>query len=208
MQSTIPHSILEKALTHEIQNQRQDHLLAVSQALKEWYLEHGSLRLIFVCTHNSRRSQMAEVLAVLAASQYNIEIETFSAGTETTQAHENTIVALEHFGLTFHAEKEYDQVVYSTQLHQQGKKLYSKTLEDEQLPKKDFFAIMTCDHAAENCPFVPGASERFLLTYDDPKKSDGTSQSGEVYLQTAITIFSELLFVFAQMQSYGGEKQA
>jgi arsenate reductase len=208
MQSTVPFGILEKALTYEIEPNRKEELLTIAKILKEAYIKDGDLQLIFVCTHNSRRSQMAEVLAVLAAAQYNIDINTYSAGTEATQAHENTIAALKHFGIEFKPEKEGQQTVYFTKVYNTEKKIFSKTLEDSSLPNENFFALMTCDHAAENCPFVPGALKRFLLTYDDPKVSDGTSEAAKTYLDTAIEIFSEILFVFAQMQSYGGEKQA
>lgn len=208
MESTVPFSILEKALTYEIEQERQDHLLTIAEALKADYLKNGELQLVFVCTHNSRRSQMAEVLAILAAGQYNISINTFSAGTEATQAHTNTVSALKKFGVDFKAEKEGQQTVYFARVLNIEKKIFSKTLEDPSLPSENFFALMTCDHAAENCPFVPGAKKRFLLTFEDPKISDGTDQADETYFNTAVKIFSEILFIFAQMQSYGGEKQA
>ena len=206
MEAVVPFSLLEKALSRQIDADRQEHLLTIAQALKAAYLEKGELQLVFVCTHNSRRSQIAEVLAQLAAGQFNIDIDTFSAGTEATQAHDNTMTALKKFGVDFKAKQEEGQTVYFAKVCNSEKKIFSKTLEDSSLPQKNFFALMTCDHAAENCPVVPGALKRFSMTYTDPKSADGTPEAEQSYLNTAITIFSELLFLFAQLQSYGGEK--
>ena len=54
--------------------------------------------------------------------------------------------------------------------------------DDEANPKSDFAAIMTCSDAEQNCPFIPNVALRIGTTYEDPKKSDGTSLQDETSL--------------------------
>jgi arsenate reductase len=55
---------------------------------------------------------------------------------------------------------------------------------------------MTCAHADENCPIIPGAEERISLQYDDPKAFDNTPLETEKYDERSLQIASELLYVF------------
>jgi arsenate reductase len=64
---------------------------------------------------------------------------------------------------------------------------------------KDFAAVMTCDHADENCPFIPGAEKRFPLRFEDPKSFDGTVQEEEMYTQRSHQIGAELFFLFEKV---------
>ena len=74
-------------------------------------------------------------------------------------------------------------------------KCFSKTIDHESLPKSDFLAVMTCGDAEENCPFLPGADLRIPITYEDPKVSDGTSKTEQVYDVTCAQISRELLYM-------------
>ena len=55
-------------------------------------------------------------------------------------------------------------------------------------PSSDFAAILTCSSADEACPMVLGCDKRIAITYEDPKKSDGTSQQTETYLERSLQI--------------------
>jgi arsenate reductase (thioredoxin) len=72
---------------------------------------------------------------------------------------------------------------------------FSKKFGDPFNPQYDFAAIMTCSDADENCPFVPGATKRFSITYIDPKESDGTPQESETYDERCRQIAREMLFM-------------
>jgi arsenate reductase len=78
--------------------------------------------------------------------------------------------------------------------------VFSKKYDDPFNPAKDFAAIMTCSHADENCPFVPGAVKRIALTYNDPKDFDGTSKEAEKYRERVREIGREILFAFSQVK--------
>lgn len=77
---------------------------------------------------------------------------------------------------------------------------FSKALNHDSLPKSDFCAVMVCSDAEEACPFVPGASRRVSVTYDDPKISDDTPKRRSVYLQRSREIAREMLWVFEQVK--------
>ena len=124
-------------------------------------------QLVFVCTHNSRRSQLAEALArALAREAGQSRWTFFSAGTEATALAEPARAALERLGVDWTG-------------------LSSKTLKHASLPKTDFAAVMVCSDADRGCPFVPGATARVSLPFVDPKRSDGSAEEAATYDATA-----------------------
>lgn len=165
------------------------------------------VQLLMICTHNSRRSIMAQLMAHLAA-EYNkvIDIKTFSGGTEATEFHPHTVCALQRCGMHIN-------IVSDTTLDSQNNPHYqvklgaeyapiecfSKKYSDTPNPKNNFAAIMTCSHADENCPLVYGCDERIALPYEDPKSSDGTPQQDEIYYERAIEIGHEFMYVFQKV---------
>lgn len=121
---------------------------------------HGALT--FVCTHNARRSQLAQVIAWAAARWHGLaQHHFFSAGTEATRVDQRAFDALARMGFGV----EGAQVRVSSA--EAPYVLTSKTLSDETLPKA-FAAVMVCSSADAACPFVRGASARVSLPYDDP----------------------------------------
>ena len=157
--------------------------------------------LMFICTHNSRRSHFGQILCALAADFYQVTgIQTFSAGTEVTAFHPNAIVALRSIGMEIQTADSNSNPHYivswssTDSLH-----AYSKLIDDEGNPKEHFAAIMTCTHAEQNCPFVVGADFRIGLSFDDPKAFDGTAQESEMYLARVHQIARELFYVFSRL---------
>jgi arsenate reductase len=157
--------------------------------------------LMFICTHNSRRSHFGQILCALAAEYFQIPtIRTFSAGTEVTAFHPNAISALRSIGMDIQTTEMSENPHYAIQLNAtQSMAAFSKLIEDEVNPKENFVAIMTCTHAEQNCPFVVGADFRIGLSYDDPKAFDGTEQETEMYLARLHQIARELFYVFSRL---------
>lgn len=58
---------------------------------------------------------------------------------------------------------------------------------------------MTCSHADENCPFIPGAETRIPVRYEDPKEFDDTEMESEKYDERSKQIASEMFFVFSRV---------
>ena len=157
--------------------------------------------LMFICTHNSRRSHFGQILCALAADFYQVTgIKTFSAGTEVTAFHPNAIAALRSIGMEIQSADNGSNPHYyvswgpTNSLH-----AYSKLIDDEGNPKEHFAAIMTCTHAEQNCPFVLGADFRIGLPFEDPKVYDGTPQEAAMYLSRVHQMAIELYYVFSKL---------
>src|SRR6266567_7998271 len=100
-------------------------------------------RILFICTHNSARSQMAEgLLRQLAGDRF----EVFSAGTEATHVRPLAIKAMAELGIDISQQQ-------------------SKTL-DRYLNEPFDDVITVCDTAAEVCPVFPGAARRRHLSFE------------------------------------------
>ena len=176
----------------QIPKVRKEELKRVSKYIKT----HENAQLIFVCTHNSRRSHFAQVWAGISASYYGlVSTHYYSAGTESTAFNPNAIEALVRAGLRVERSEHTENPDYFLDFGGENSiKCFSKTINHESLPKSNFAAIMTCDHAEENCPFLPGADLRISLTYEDPKISDGTSRVEEIYDERCAQIAREVFY--------------
>jgi arsenate reductase (thioredoxin) len=164
---------------------------------------HQKINLNFICTHNSRRSHIAQVWAQTAAHYFGIaNVETYSGGTEATAFNPRAVKAMKHAGFDIAVKKDGTNPVYEARYASDspGITLFSKTYDDAFNPKNDFAAIMTCSHADENCPLVIGATKRIALTYNDPKDFDGTPQEAEKYNERVHEIGREILYAFSQVQ--------
>jgi protein-tyrosine-phosphatase len=173
--------------------QRKTQLEKISDYIKQ----HKNPQVVFVCTHNSRRSQLSQVWATVAAHYFKlVSTHFYSAGTESTAFHSNAVEALVRSGLRVEGVKNEENPDYFFHFGvDKSIKCYSKTIDHESLPKSNFAAIMTCGDAEENCPFLPGAELRVPITYQDPKISDGTSKVEEVYDERCAQIAREMLFL-------------
>ncbi len=186
----------------QIPSERKQLLQQLAEALQHKKDVEAPLRLIYVCTHNSRRSHLGQIWANVAANFYGIDdVETFSAGTEATAIHPNTLEVLRHQGfdvlvLDSSANPTVDIRFGTTELSQ----CFSKTIDDASLPKEAFIAVMTCSDADENCPFIPGCDLRIGTTYEDPKQSDGTPEQAQTYMNRSLQIGRECLYVFSLLQ--------
>ncbi|MCF8278298.1 MAG: hypothetical protein K9J17_16340 [Flavobacteriales bacterium] len=159
------------------------------------------VNLMFICTHNSRRSQFAQVWAAVAAAHYGIRnVHNYSGGTEATAFNKRAVAAIERAGLltkgTVGTNPRY-AVRFSDNLG--AIDCYSKTFDDPANPQKGFIAIMTCSDADENCPLVPGADFRSRITYEDPKVADRTEEETQRYDARCQEIATEMLYLFSKV---------
>jgi len=157
----------------------------------------------FICTHNSRRSHIAQLWAQAAARYYQIpDVYCFSGGTEATSFNPRAIKAMREAGFSIVPVTDGDNPFYNVRFTESGEGLsvFSKRYDDPFNFRGDFAAVMTCSHADENCPLVPGAIVRIALTYDDPKDFDGTPQEGSKYTERVHEIGRETLYAFSQVR--------
>ena len=159
------------------------------------------VRLNFICTHNSRRSQLAQMWANVAASKWAIPIESFSGGVEVTECNSRTIQSLERLGFEIEFDpKENPQYRVSFTAAQAPTILYSKLFDDPANPESGFAAVMTCSHADENCPVVPGCEKRISLRFDDPKLFDDSPLESAMYDCRSYQIATEMMYVFSKVK--------
>ena len=110
-------------------------------------------RILFLCTHNSARSQMAEgLLRALGGEQF----EAASAGTEQTRVRPEAIAAMGELNIDI-----------SGQTSKPLERFLGETWDE---------VITVCDQANESCPIFPGARARRHWSIDDPSRVRGTAE--------------------------------
>ncbi|MDP3557226.1 MAG: protein-tyrosine-phosphatase [Bacteroidota bacterium] len=160
------------------------------------------VNLVYICTHNSRRSHFGQVWANVASSYYKIKnINSFSGGTEATSFNLNAINALNRIGFSVESLTENENPVYQVAYgdNEEPIECFSKVYNNSINPQKDFAAIMTCSDADENCPFIEGAEIRIATTYNDPKMFDNTPMQDEMYDERCRQIATETFYVFSRI---------
>ncbi len=163
--------------------------------------EAGDVALTFICTHNSRRSQLAQVWAYAAVAYYNHQgLPCYSGGTEVTAFHPNAVGAVRRAGFEVSAGEGSINPRYMVSMNgEPGLVCYSKLYDDAANPSNGFLALMTCAEAEANCPFVAGAYARISLNFEDPKVWDNTTKAAERYEERSLQIASEMFYVFKQL---------
>jgi arsenate reductase (thioredoxin) len=108
-------------------------------------------RILFLCTHNSARSQMAEAfLRALAGDRFEVA----SAGTHATRVHPLAIRAMADVGIDLggHVSKVVDELV----------------------TQRWDYVITVCDAANEACPVFPTKTSRVHWSFEDPAQATGS----------------------------------
>ena len=183
-----------------IPSHRQTLLLELSDYIAAQIAMQKDINLLFVCTHNSRRSHFGQIWATVAANFFAVQqVHTFSGGTESTCFNKNAIEALISLGFDINATTDTNNPVYHVIFsEQQTITCFSKRYDDIVNPHANFAAIMTCSDAEQNCPVIFGADKRIGICYDDPKAFDNTPMQETAYHARCEQIALEMLFVFAQ----------
>ncbi len=177
---------------------RKEILLKLSAEINQGIAKYKSAKLLFVCTHNSRRSQIAQMLASASAEYLGIaNIQTYSGGTEVTAFFENSVQALINIGFKIEkSDNNHPNPRYLVSINTKHEPIpgFSKLYSDKINPNEKFIAIMVCSSADEACPFIPGADARISLPYPDPKSYDNTNEAPQRYLETCEVSAREILF--------------
>lgn len=164
----------------------------------------GAVNIQCICTHNSRRSMLAQVWAQTMAHYFGIKtVVCFSGGTEATAPYAQIVETLKFQGFVVHPieynEQEAFEVRYSDS--EAPITLFSKVYNETGMnPSSNFIAVLTCSQVANDCPVVQGASHRFALTYTDPKQYDNSPLKAAKYLETSNLIALEWLYIFSKIK--------
>lgn len=183
-----------------IPQNRKEILEKITQYIAKKRVIGSPINLVYICTHNSRRSHFGQVWAHVAASYYGIKnVNTYSGGTEATAFNINAINSLKRVGFNIKPINIEKNTIYHV-FHDDNETpsvCFSKTYDDAKNPQKEFAAIMTCSDAEENCPFIPGVELRIGTTYDDPKAFDNTPEQDAKYDERCKQIALETLYIFS-----------
>jgi arsenate reductase len=195
--------IIEQFSVHAISNQRMEVLQPLAEYIQTKKNNNETIRLNFICTHNSRRSHLSQIWTQTMAFHFGIKnIFCYSGGTEATAMFPKVAETLTHQGFTIQKLSDTDNPVYAVKydLNEHPIICFSKTYNNEFNPKSKFAAIMTCNNADEGCPLVIGAEARFPIKYDDPKAFDGTALQSQKYAERSLEIAQEMWWVFSQVK--------
>jgi arsenate reductase len=118
---------------------------------KELPVTDSPIRVLFVCTHNSARSQIAEALLTRFGGA---DFEVHSAGTEVSRVNPYAIRVLADAGIDWSQAR-------------------SKSITGF-LDQRFDYVITVCDRARESCPIFPGSTNTLHWGLDDPSEIDGT----------------------------------
>jgi arsenate reductase len=110
-------------------------------------------KVLFICTHNSARSQMAEAFL---NSIYGDRYEASSAGTEPAEINPRVVAAMKEIGLDLSPNR-------------------SKSV-DEFLGQELDLIVTLCDQAQETCPFFPGGKKYSHQGFQDPGSCEGSEE--------------------------------
>lgn len=187
-----------------ITNERKVTLQPLIDFIKTKVTDNQEIRLNFICTHNSRRSHLAQVWAQTMAHHFNIKnVYCYSAGTEATALSPMIVETLQNSGFKINKITESNNPIYNIIFSEKQQPIigFSKTLDDKFNPTSKFAAIMTCSQADEDCPFITGAEKRIAIPFEDPKTFDNTPQQTEKYNERSIQIATELFYIFSKINS-------
>jgi arsenate reductase (thioredoxin) len=134
-------------------------------------------RVIFVCTHNSARSIMAEVLL---RDKGGDAFEVHSAGTEPSEVRPLTLRVLQEAGLPTDG-------------------LRSKSVAEFMGQRFDY-VVTVCDSARQTCPAFPGEGERLHWGHDDPSAAEGTDEQRIEAFRRVFTAISQRIDLFVTVE--------
>ncbi|MAS33107.1 MAG: ArsR family transcriptional regulator [Anaerolineaceae bacterium] len=137
-------------------------------------------KVLFVCTHNSARSQMAEgLMRHLSAGQ----IQVASAGSEPTHIHPDAVRTMQKFGIDIRGQ-------------------HANSLDDYH--EQTFDTVITvCDRAREVCPAFPGGGQQLHWGFTDPAAIDDEKERQQAFMNTALRLQSRIEYWLRGLQAGG-----
>jgi arsenate reductase len=196
-------NIIASFSSQSISDERKVVLLSLVDYIQEKVNAGESIRLNFICTHNSRRSHLSQIWAQAMAYHVGLKnVSCYSGGTEATAIFIKVLETLTSQGFQVLKLSENENPVVAVKFADNENPIlcFSKTYDHPFNPSTQFGAVMTCNNADEGCPIVVGAEARFPIKYDDPKAYDGTPLQTEKYAERSLDIAREMLWVFSQIK--------
>lgn len=187
----------------ELSPQRVAKLDLAAEKIAAELKSEGSVTMAFICTHNSRRSHLAQIWATVAAAKFGLEnVHCVSGGTETTACNPRIVASLRRAGFDIETVNQ-DAANPTYQLRYAESEptisLSSKRFQDATAGAGRFMAMLCCSDADEKCPNISGAIARVALHYKDPKASDGTPLESDTYDERRDEIGAEMMYLMKRV---------
>lgn len=198
---------IDQLTPSQITEERKEILEEFIQCVQQHVDEKRPIRVSFICTHNSRRSHLAQIWAQTMAFYFGInQFVAFSAGTETTALYPVIVKTLESQGFEISNIAYGNNPVYAIKYSNAEHPIigFSKEFACGFNPKDNYIAVTTCMDVESKCPVVIGATHRFAIAYDDPKVYDGTDLQASKYEERSLQIATEMFYVFASIDKNNG----
>jgi arsenate reductase len=179
--------------------ERKESLHPLIDYIKNKLVSRETIRLNFICTHNSRRSHLSQIWAQTMAFYFGIKnINCYSGGTEATAMFPKIAETLSKQGFEILQISAFPNPVYAVKFDSEEPSVicFSKEYQHPFNPAKHYAAVVTCNSADEACPLIVGADARIPIKYDDPKAFDNTSLMDQKYAERSLQIGEEMWYVF------------
>lgn len=189
--------------TFSVSSLRREELQPLISFIQNKVNNTEEIRINFICTHNSRRSHLAQIWAQTMAFHFNLKnVFCYSGGTEATAMFPKVAETLVNQGFQMQQLSVSENPVYGFKFDENQHPIicFSKRFDDVFNPASQFAAIMTCSSADIGCPFIAGAEKRIPIKYDDPKAFDGSDLMNQKYAERSLEIASEMYYVFSKIQ--------
>ena len=196
-------NVIKNFKPESITAERKETLQPLIDFIQSKTTNHQEIRLNLICTHNSRRSHLAQVWAQTASAYFNIKnVFCYSGGTEATAMFPMVGKTLESQGFKIKTISVGINPVYTIKYADNEHPIiaFSKAYYDDFNPDSEFAAVMTCSQADGGCPFISGAEKSIPITFEDPKEFDNTPQQAEKYSERSLQIATEMFYVFSQIK--------
>jgi arsenate reductase len=193
----------------EVSAERREILDDAAKFIAQKLRSGDDAKLTFICTHNSRRSHLAQIWAAVAADYYGLAgVKTYSGGTEATACNPRTVGALRRAGLQAVRTSDDSNPQYMIQYAENRPPLsvFSKVYNSPPNPERGYAGMMCCAAVDEQCAVVYGAEVRIPLHYVDPKVADDTTDEAATYDECSEQIGVEMFYVLARAAALLGRK--
>lgn len=195
-------STIEEVSLMAVPEERRELLKPLIEYIQNKRDRQKIINLNFICTHNSRRSHLAQIWAQTMAEYFGVDhVFCYSGGTEATAMFSKVAETLQNQGFEVEKLSGDSNPVYALKFAKNAHPVigFSKKYDNPFNPLSGFAAVMTCSNADQGCPFIAGADKRIPVMFEDPKISDGTPEMAETYAQRSLEIASEMYFVFLKI---------
>ena len=187
----------------KIPEDRRYRLNEIVYFLEEQQENKAPSQLIFISTHQSSVSQMAQVWSKAAAYYFGFPgFQSFSGGIKPNEIAINSIETIEKAGFIVY-KSDIDGIdVYRVKFSYNLTPIviFPKKIEHVKNPYDNFMAVFVEENADVNISNIKGTYHRLLLNYNDPIGYEGSGLEDQVYEESCRKVAIEMFYVFFQLR--------